>query len=60
MAKKIEAYAAENNISVVGKIKFDKKIVEAMSEGKSIMEYENCETAMTIASIWEKLSNEII
>ncbi|MBC7081316.1 MAG: ATP-binding protein [Thermoplasmatales archaeon] len=54
LTKKIEEYCIDNGIKVVGKIPFDKKFIEAMVEGKSIVEYdENFKKLMK--KIWNKI-----
>ncbi len=57
MAGKIEGYCKENDIPVIGKVRFDKAIVEAMVEAKTIIEHKDCRTKDEIISIWEKLKN---
>jgi len=39
MSEKIEEHCAKNGISLIGKVRFDKTVVEAMVEGKTIMAY---------------------
>jgi len=41
MSEKIEKYCNKNGISLIGKIRFDKSVVESMAEGKTIMEYKS-------------------
>ncbi|MCG2726144.1 MAG: P-loop NTPase [Elusimicrobia bacterium] len=61
MSKKIEAYCKNNDISVLGKLAFDKTVVEAMVEGKTIIEYApNSETSNKLREIWNKIDNEVI
>ncbi len=55
MSKKIEEHCANNGISLIGKVRFDKTVVEAMVEGKTIMEYKDTPVKGEICSIWEKL-----
>jgi len=55
MSEKIEEYCAKNAVSLIGKIKFDKTVVEAMVEGKTIMEYKDTQVKNQIRWIWEKL-----
>ncbi|MBN1354385.1 MAG: ATP-binding protein [Candidatus Omnitrophica bacterium] len=59
MAGKIERYCRDNNISLIGKISFDKKVVEAMVHGKTIIEYESGKAKKEIREVWEKLEREI-
>ncbi|MDP8212489.1 MAG: ATP-binding protein [Candidatus Zapsychrus exili] len=55
MTEQIEKYCAENNISVVGKIPFDKTVVEAMVQGKTILEHANGKYDGLINNIWKEL-----
>jgi len=59
MTQKIEEYSKVNNIGLVGKIPFDKSVVEAMVEGKTIMEYSGDRAKKEIGSIWDRLQKEI-
>jgi len=53
MSKKIEEHCANNGISLIGKVRFDKTVVEAMVEGKTIMEYKDTPVKDEIKEIWE-------
>jgi len=55
MSEKIEEYCAKNAVPLIGKIKFDKTVVEAMVLGKTIMEYKDTPIKNQIRWIWEKL-----
>ena len=55
MSEKIEEHCAKNGISLIGKVRFDKIVVEAMVEGKTIMEYKDTPVKDEIRGIWEKL-----
>jgi len=55
MTDKIQEYCNEKNIPLLGKIPFDKVVVEAMVAGKSIPEYYNGELTIIIKEIWEKV-----
>lgn len=57
MSVKIEEYCRKNNVPVIGKIKFDKTVVEAMVEGKTIMEYKDTEVKDEILGIWDRLQS---
>ncbi|MDP8233807.1 MAG: ATP-binding protein [Candidatus Saelkia tenebricola] len=59
MTEKIEQYCQDNNIGLVGKIGFDKAIVKAMVEGKTIVEYSNGKTKEKISEIWDRLQKEV-
>jgi MinD superfamily P-loop ATPase len=69
MSQKIEKYCAKNGIHLIGKIRFDKSVVEAMVEGKTIMEYKSRSCAQgrdkdtsikdEIQEIWDMLQKEL-
>jgi len=55
MTEKIEKYCRDNNISLIGKIKFDKSVVKAMVEGKTVVEYPESKVKKVISEIWNRL-----
>ncbi len=56
--QKILEFCRENDIEVVGKIPFDSKVVEAMINGKTIVEFSpESNVTEEIRKIWEKLCN---
>lgn len=56
MTAGIEARARQRNLGVVGKIPFDSVFVEAMVDGKSVMEFAGeSPTASTIEGIWREI-----
>ena len=55
MSEKIEEHCAKNGIELIGKVRFDKTVVEAMVEGKTIMEYKDTPVKDEIIRIWERL-----
>ncbi len=55
MSGKIEKHCAKNGISLIGKVRFDKTVVEAMVEGKTIMEYKDAAVKDEVYRIWKKL-----
>jgi MinD superfamily P-loop ATPase len=55
MSERIEDYCTKNAVPLIGKIKFDKTVVEAMVEGKTIMEYKDTPVKDQVRRIWEKL-----
>ncbi len=59
MTEKIEEYCQRNNISFIGKVGFNKSVVKAMVEGKTIIEYSDAEVKDTISKIWDKLQKEL-
>ncbi len=59
MSGEIEKYCKANNIPLIGKVEFDKTVVESMVEGKTIIEYKNSAVKDEICRIWEKLRSSI-
>ena len=57
MSEKIEKYCKKNGISLIGKIGFDKSVVEAMVEGKTILEYKDAKIREEVIKIWEMLQD---
>lgn len=55
MSANIEEYCLKNGISLIGKVRFDKTVVEAMVEGKTIIEYKDTPVKDEIREIWGKL-----
>ncbi|MCK5216023.1 MAG: P-loop NTPase [Candidatus Omnitrophica bacterium] len=55
MTKQIEDYCKEINIPVAGKIPFDRTIVEAMVEGKTVIENSNGNIKEIIKNIWSNM-----
>jgi len=58
MTDQIAQFCQESKISVIGKIKFDKMVVESIVEGKTIVEYENGPIRRELENIWEILQSE--
>lgn len=58
---KIEEYCQKNNIQLVGKVAFDKSIVKAMVDGKTIIEYPggSGKAKGEISEIWSRLQRKI-
>jgi len=59
MAEKIEQYCQQNQVQVIGKLGFDKTVVKAMVEGKTIVEYSKGEISKRIEEIWLRLQQQI-
>lgn len=54
----IEEFLKEKSIPLLGKIPFDERMVEAMIEGKTIVEFnKSLETSKVIIGAWNKLEN---
>ena len=59
MAEKIEKHCRDNGIPLIGRIGFDKSIVEAMVAGKTIIEHQDGKTKQAISKIWAALKDGI-
>lgn len=59
MTKNIEKYCKDNNIQLIGKIAFDKSVVEAMVEGKTIIEYTDGKAKREISEMWGRVEKDI-
>jgi len=59
MAEKIENYCSDNKVELIGRISFDKSVVEAMVEGKTIVEYNCKKTKNEIENVWNKLKSQV-
>jgi len=55
MSETIEEQCAKIGVALIGRIRFDKTVVEAVVEGKTIMEYNDTAVKDDIRRIWEKL-----
>ena len=55
VAQKIEDYANENDMTVVGAIPYEPAFTEAQIEGKTIIEYCGNGIAAGVENIWQKL-----
>ncbi len=53
--KEIEEYCRSLEIPVAGRIPFDKTVIKAVNESKSIVSYPDSCAAKAIAAMWEKL-----
>ncbi|MBN1872404.1 MAG: ATP-binding protein [Candidatus Omnitrophica bacterium] len=58
MTNDIRQYCENNDIDLIGMIPFDKSVVEAMVEGKTIIEYSDTKVKEAIAGIWKKIQQE--
>jgi MinD superfamily P-loop ATPase len=54
-AAEIVKSCAENNIEVISKIPFDNVAIEALLEGKTLVEYSTGNLARQVTALWEKL-----
>jgi len=55
MTGKIEEFCSKRNVPIVGKIIFDKTVVQALVEGKTIVEHAGCAAGDEVRKIWEAL-----
>lgn len=59
MSARIKKWCKENNITLAGELPFDKNMVEAMVQGKSITEFKpNINISKKIKTIWNKIINQ--
>jgi len=58
MVRKIENYCKDNNVEVVGKISFDRDVVNSMVNGQTIIEYKNGKTKNEIINVWERVQQK--
>ncbi len=56
--RQIEAYCLEKGIELVGKIPFHRGVIEAMVNGKTVIETDVPEVAPAIHQIWERVMGE--
>ncbi len=58
VVREIETFLSENNIPLLAQIPFDENMVEAMSLGQTIVEFQpDSEISEIIKGIWKKLMN---
>ena len=60
MTKKIEEYCKENEITLLGKIPFDKCVVESVIAGETIIEHKEGKARKAIIRAWDKLQAEVV
>ncbi len=58
VTKRIVDYCSKDRIPVIGRIPFDKKIVEATVAGKIIIEFTESEAGNEIRKVWDTLYQE--
>lgn len=60
-SEQISRFCSENNVEVIGRIPFSPEVTEAMTNGKTIVEYSpRSIVAREIVSTWEKISCKIL
>jgi len=57
MSDKIEDFAREEKINIIGKIPFDKIVVESITNGIPLVEYSKGKIVDNLYAIWEKVLN---
>jgi MinD superfamily P-loop ATPase len=57
LTEKIENFCSVNEIEILGRITFDKSVINAMVKGKTIIEFDNSTVRKEIIEIWEKLKS---
>lgn len=60
MTSEIEDYAKTKNLFVVGKIPFDKKVMESVNTLKPITEFEDSAARNAIENMWANMNNNMI
>jgi len=59
MTEKIERWSKDNNVQILGKVVFNKTVVESVVEGETIIEYSNNQVTKTLRTIWGLLEEEL-
>ncbi len=59
MSDKIEAYALQNDIEVVGKIHYDKSVTKAQINRESLIEHGDSLGSTDIKEMWKRLSKRL-
>ena len=49
----------DSNIECIGKIVFDKSVVQSMVEGKTIIEYKDSPAKEALLGVWGKIKNSL-
>jgi len=55
MTEKIELFCRQNSIPVAGRVPFDKSVVEAMIQGKTVLECGKSPVKNEVVKIWEEI-----
>ncbi len=59
VTQEIEEYCRDSNVPFIGKVHFDKSIIKAMVQGKTIIEFSGGKAKEEITGIWSKLKETI-
>jgi len=58
--KAIEAFAAQKNIKVIGRVPFDSSFTKAMVQGKTVVEFDSLsEGCKAVKGIWKNLAQDL-
>jgi len=60
MSQEIEKYCSDNNIELAGRISFDKSIIDAVVNAKTIIEHPDGKAKKEITDIWNRLKEELL
>ncbi len=58
-SREIENYCEKENIKVAGRVRFDSRVIEALIEGKSLVEYSKGKAAQEVKGLWLEVLNNI-
>ncbi|MEA2015824.1 MAG: ATP-binding protein [Actinomycetota bacterium] len=56
---KIEKWSKDKNIEILGKIEFNRSVVESVVNGKTVIEYTNNKVTEQLGNIWKTLEREL-
>jgi len=55
----IEHFCQDSAIELVGKIPFDKAVVDSQVAGKTLFEFKDCKAAQSVANIWQQIQKNL-
>ena len=56
-AAKIADYCRDNDVELIGRIPFDRAVVDALVHGKPVVEYSDGPAARSIRELWKRIDN---
>lgn len=59
ISEEIENFCKKNELDFLGKIPYDNVFIDAMIEGKSVVEYSNGKISKIITDIWERILEKL-
>lgn len=59
LTQRLEQLCSEKGVILVGKIPYDKTVVEAQRQGRSLLEYPDSEATKAILAVWARLQGTI-